>query len=92
MPLPAEANGSYIEKSKENKSSDIDPTFQNPACKVHVANIEEGGKPASAPSPCNNHRVDEAGHDKGVGSIGGAPHALCNCTADDCSTSCAEGL
>lgn len=35
------------------------------ACKVHVADIQDGSQPASTPGPGHDHGVDEAGHQEG---------------------------
>ena len=59
--------------------------------KIHVAHSEEGSQPSTTPAPCNNHRIDEAGHEESKGSIGGALHTLRNCSAYNGSTSRTEG-
>ena len=61
------------------------------ASKVHVAHVQDAGNPAPTPGPCHHHGVDEACHEEGVGGIGGALHALCNCSAHDGGACCAEG-
>ena len=53
------------------------------ACKVHVAHIEDTAQPAAPPGPGHNHGVDEGGHAKGIGGIGGALHTLRHPSAHD---------
>mmetsp|Transcript_36338 Transcript_36338/g.78375 ORF Transcript_36338/g.78375 Transcript_36338/m.78375 type:complete len:356 (+) Transcript_36338:699-1766(+) len=60
------------------------------ACKIHVAHVKDLGKPATTPCPGNNDRVDETGHEECKGSIGGALHTLCHCSAHNGSTRCAK--
>ena len=61
------------------------------AGKIHVSHSEQGRQPATTPSGCHNHRIDEACHEECEGRIGWALNSFSNCAAYDGSTGSAEG-
>ena len=79
-----------VEKLFNAWTVECSSTFAPTACKIHVAHVKDLGKPATTPCPGNNDRVDETGHEECKGSIGGALHTLCHCSAHNGSTRCAK--
>ena len=61
------------------------------ASKIHDAGIKECANPTTAPGPCDNHWVDEAGHEEGEHCVGRTLYSLGNSAAHNGGSGSAEG-
>ena len=61
------------------------------ASKIHDTGIKECANPTTAPGPCDNHWVDEAGHEEGEHCVGRTLYSLGNSAAHNGGSGSAEG-